>query len=346
MTIHANSRRILLFCLAAVVLVFAAVLLFGSGRAGAQPQQAPSAGCNDLNSGIANGVYTTSHNGGVFLQGERIIITAGPPFNTFLPQDIKLSGPGIPTQTQAITNLTITTTLTYTFPSDTDTLYDVGLFPGSGTATWLVSCEPTPTPPPDASGPVLVGSGGGTVSTGGTPTASDPVTSSVIVPAGVSPGTVTISEGPITTSESGYTLFGQQVQVTVTTTGMTAANPLAIEFKLDGSIIPPGQDESTVAIFKDGTIVPDCDDFPGGTVASPDPCVTVRLLGADLELVVLTSTASTWNFAVDISPVGGVVSLTVGSDSGTPWTPFAFGLGVMLVALTGGAWYARRRWFR
>jgi hypothetical protein len=163
----------------------------------------------------------------------------------------------------------------------------------------------TPTPQtscPVTTGPVAVGQGGGTVSTGTTPTASDPVQTSVVVPAGTSGGDVTISEGPVTTSQSGYTLLGQQVVITTNITGTTPANPLAITFNIDASVIPSGQDETTVAILKNGTPVPNCNTIPPPTL-NPDPCVSSRvaLSGGDIQISVLTSTASTWNFGVAVA---------------------------------------------
>ena len=118
------------------------------------------------------------------------------------------------------------------------------------------------------------------------------------VPAG---GTVTIDEGATTVSSpTGFTFLGQQVDITVDPDG-TIAEPLVLTF----SIFAPGIDPSTIAIFKGDPAVEvaDCAD-PGGTSATPDPCVESRApQGADNALIVVrTSTASPWNFGVSTAP--------------------------------------------
>jgi hypothetical protein len=178
----------------------------------------------------------------------------------------------------------------------------VGFTGAAPTAT--ETATPTPTPAPETTGPVPVDQGGGTVNTGTTPTASDPLETSVTVPAGTSGGTVTVSEGPVTASQAGFTLVGQQVVITTDITGTTASNPLMTVFNLDASVITAGQSQNTVAIFKDATLVPNCLIFPGSTVADHDPCVSNRelLAGEDIRITVLTTTASTWNFGVAATP--------------------------------------------
>jgi hypothetical protein len=142
-------------------------------------------------------------------------------------------------------------------------------------------------------------------------------------------------------------LVGLQVQITVTNSGTTANNPLALTFVLDASIIPPGQDENTIVIFRNGTLVPNCATFPGSTVANPDPCVSDRTLlaGGDVQIKVLTSAASTWNVGVlTAGSVGGIAALTVSnSGSPVPWMPLA-AVVVTALALGAGLWYSRRRW--
>ena len=112
-------------------------------------------------------------------------------------------------------------------------------------------------------------------------------------------GTVTIIERAATPSPPPeFTFLGQEVNITAP--NATAADPLVIKFRLDATLVPPGEDENTIAIFKDGVLVPNCDTFPGSTTAAPDPCVTDRVLlgDGDVEITVLTSTASGWNFGI------------------------------------------------
>jgi cysteine-rich repeat protein len=138
---------------------------------------------------------------------------------------------------------------------------------------------------------------GGTVTTdtqgnGATPT--EPVQTAVTSPAD---GTITITETAATgTPPTGFALVGEQV--TVSAPAATPDVPLILAFLIDASRIPAGADETTIQIFKDGVLVPACAGAPG--VASPDPCVSDRqlLAGGDVQITVLTSTASVWTFAV------------------------------------------------
>ncbi|MCH8920266.1 MAG: DNRLRE domain-containing protein [Chloroflexi bacterium] len=112
-------------------------------------------------------------------------------------------------------------------------------------------------------------------------------------------GTVTIIERAATPSPPPeFTFLGQEVIITAP--NATAADPLVIKFRIDATLVPPGEDENTIDIFKDGVLVPNCDTFPGSTTAAPDPCVTDRVLlgDGDVEITVLTSTASGWNFGI------------------------------------------------
>ncbi len=119
-------------------------------------------------------------------------------------------------------------------------------------------------------------------------------------------GTASISEGSITESPpTGISFLGQEVNITAP--AATADDPLTIVFEIDSSIVPAGEDESTIQISKGGVLVLNCLVFPGSTTASDDPCVSDRaLLGdGDVEITVKTSTASPWNFGVS-TPVVGV----------------------------------------
>jgi hypothetical protein len=56
-------------------------------------------------------------------------------------------------------------------------------------------------------------------------------------------------------------------------------------------------------VTRNGTLVPDCTGAPG--IALPDPCVSSKtpLGGGDVQLTILTSKASAWNFAVKCLPL-------------------------------------------
>ena len=126
-------------------------------------------------------------------------------------------------------------------------------------------------------------------------TPADPVESAVYTP---NPGTVLITEMTATPpSPSGYTLLDQLVQISAPPA--TPDDPLTLWFRIDVSIVPPGQDETTIEVFKDGVLVEGpCSGAPGE--ASPDPCVSYRALlpDGDVEISILTSRASLWTFGV------------------------------------------------
>lgn len=102
--------------------------------------------------------------------------------------------------------------------------------------------------------------------------------------------------GTTDTAPSGYSFVGQQVNITAP--AASAGSPLVLDFRIDASVLAAaGVDASTVDVFRNDTLVADCDTTPT-TVASPDPCVSSRtaLGGGGAELTILTSEASHWNF--------------------------------------------------
>jgi len=112
-------------------------------------------------------------------------------------------------------------------------------------------------------------------------------------------GRVSIVFGPANwTAPNGFVFFGQQV--TISAPAATAADPLVITFRLRASLIPQGQRQRTIEVFKNGVLVSPCTGDTG--VAEPDPCVSGRtaLGGGTILIEVLTSTASEWNFAVAV----------------------------------------------
>lgn len=144
---------------------------------------------------------------------------------------------------------------------------------------------------------------GGTVSSGdGTVDEGDPVETTVTAPSGTS-GEVTITETTVTGEVAdGFVLLGSQVTVT---TNIPTSEPFELTFLLDASVIPDGEDASTITVFKDGVAVPDCADVQEGTY----PCVSVRSTDAttgDVTITVLTPDFSTWTLGVPVLRFGEV----------------------------------------
>ena len=142
-------------------------------------------------------------------------------------------------------------------------------------------------------------SAGGTVTTdaeGDGATPGDPLETWVTTP---NAGTLTLTEGPTSTSTTGYSFLGQQVQITAP--AGTATSPLVLRFHIDASQFQPGQTPANLVILRNGAPVQACTGPVGQAV--PDPCVSSRVtLGdGDGQITVLTSVASLWNFAVPAS---------------------------------------------
>lgn len=237
-------------------------------------------------------------------------ITPGGP--TLTPTPTETPVPPTPTSTE--TPVPPTPTLTATSAPPTDTPTDTPVTP---TDTSPPANTATETAPPPAGMDTNTGSvpAGGTLTTdkeGDGATPGDPVESAVTVPVA---GVVTISEKAIILPDSsGFVFFGQQVNINAPPAD--SQNPMVIVFTLDASIIPSGENETTVMLFKNGALVPEC--LPGGK-AMPDPCVAKRhkLVGPaedDVQLIVLTSNASAWNFGVPAKPDGILLGDVNGDD--------------------------------
>jgi len=153
-------------------------------------------------------------------------------------------------------------------------------------------------------------SAGETVTTdpeGTGPTIADPVETSVTIPTGATGGTVSIEEVPTTeTAPPGFYFIGQQV--TITAPSASVETPLVIVFRINASKVPPEDDEWSIVIFKDGVEVPD---NISTKIASPDPCVSnrTRLPNNDIEITVLTSTASDWGMAIPFRAILAVIDI-------------------------------------
>ena len=138
----------------------------------------------------------------------------------------------------------------------------------------------------------VVEPGAGTFDTGAAPSATEPAVAAVTTTAA---GPVTIQSGPaVATPPGDYTFLDQQFSISA-----PSGSGLTLAFTLDSSIVPAGQDESTITVFRDGVAVADCT-----AALTPDPCVSQRtLLGdGDVQLVVTSSHASRWNFGVQPTP--------------------------------------------
>jgi hypothetical protein len=91
----------------------------------------------------------------------------------------------------------------------------------------------------------------------------------------------------------------------------TPVQPLRITFRLDKSVRPFGiYQVNGIVVFRNGTPVDGCE-APDGR-ALPDPCIAsvTELPDGDVEIVVLTSHASTWNFGVPAQSLAGMVKVT------------------------------------
>jgi len=145
----------------------------------------------------------------------------------------------------------------------------------------------------------------GQVTAGGTLSSipAHPVAAAVTTPVA---GAVSITTSSATdTPPGGYSLLGEQVQITAPQAA--AGDPLVLAFRLDGSLLPAGVAPADVAVFRDGVLVADCT----GAGAVPDPCIASRTMsGDDVVLVVRSSTASRWNLGRQKTPTTTTVPPT------------------------------------
>jgi cysteine-rich repeat protein len=131
-------------------------------------------------------------------------------------------------------------------------------------------------------------------------TASRPIQTAVSIPSAGTAGQVTITQRP--TSSNPAASYYLRVETEITAPNQTASDPLQITFRLDPSIIPPGESVDTIQLFHDGLVVADC---PGAIQAvTDDPCIAARqqLGDGDLQMTLLTSAASVWNIGVAACP--------------------------------------------
>ena len=182
---------------------------------------------------------------------------------------------------------------------------------------------------------------GGAVSSPGSASPTNPIVTTVGLAAaggGVSIVEQTVASIPPT----GYSLLGQEVVIHAPSG--TAADPLRLTFAVDPSSAPAGTLASSVAVFRNGALVPDCSG-PSGT-ASPDPCIAARSDGPPFTFTALTSATSTWSFGVRTPawPFGGFYAPVdnapvVNAAKAGSAIPVKFGLGAArgLGVLTAGS---------
>jgi len=234
------------------------------------------------------------------------------PAHTSTPTTTRTNTPGptsTPTATATFTP-TVTPTLTNTPTiTNTPTRTNTPTVTNTSTRTNTPTVTPTATPRIDkVVGHVPAGGKLSTDSEGDGATAEDPVEVSVTLPSITFPfgADAEINERLVTSpNPAGYLLFGQQVNIKAPSGN--GQDPIIVIFTLDASIVPLGQNENTVEVFKNGARLPRC--LGDGTEAAPDPCVAKRhrLVGpaaGDVAITVLTSTASTWNFGLVAPPQG------------------------------------------
>ena len=91
----------------------------------------------------------------------------------------------------------------------------------------------------------------------------------------------------------GIDFIGQQINIEAP--DGTVEDPIIITFEMHESLVPEGETENSLQIFRNGDVAFDCTDEDGH--ADPDPCVSERALESDqVRFVVLTSRASRWNW--------------------------------------------------
>lgn len=155
----------------------------------------------------------------------------------------------------------------------------------------------------------------GSVSAGGTITSDnegdgatsvDPIETTITSPVA---GSITIHEvTPSQDPPTGVTFLGQQINITAPAS--TADNPYRFVFTTDSSVVPEGTTADNLQVYKNGIIILNCLD--GSGTALPDPCVSSRvtLAGGDLQITVLSSTASAWNFSLGSPNEAPAVTIT------------------------------------
>ena len=232
----------------------------------------------------------------------------------------KVSNDGVPGS--CLNSCSVSTTSTSTTSTTSTTILTVC---GDGMIQGFEQCDDSNTSPGDGCDAICqieettsqsVGAGG-TVSSGTTPTAADPLETSVTTP---NAGTVTIFESSPGAPPAGYEFRGQASIITAPT-ATTSNNPLVLIFRIDASQIRAGENPNTVQVFRSGVLVPPCLGAPNTAV--PEPCVGERTLlaGGDILLRIFATHTSPWTFGYPLCGNGML-------DGGETCDPPAGGCGV------------------
>lgn len=128
------------------------------------------------------------------------------------------------------------------------------------------------------------------------PSPSNPIITSVTVPATADGGSLSIAETSVSEAPSGYTFLGQDI-VIQSSAATDAANPLSITFRVDPAQVP-------VTIFRNGSPITSSCPTPG--IADPTPCIAAG--AGTAEITILTAAASTWNVGIADYVFGGFSS--------------------------------------
>ncbi len=131
------------------------------------------------------------------------------------------------------------------------------------------------------------------------PTTAEPFVASVEVP---DTGSVAIDARTTTApAPTGYTLLGEEFDITYDGPPASDTEPLRITFGIDASVTEP-----SIVPIRDGVPVLACTD-PSGMTAAPDPCFEpiVGAVGTDRSITVRTSHASLWTLGIAVADFSG-----------------------------------------
>ena len=129
--------------------------------------------------------------------------------------------------------------------------------------------------------------------------------------------TIVENNEPTANPPADYELL--ETEVRITAPPATPGDPLRLEFRLDAALVGDIA-AADIAVVRNGVVAAEC---PGDTDAVPyDPCVTSRITepapDGDVVIVVLTSAASTWNFAVAADGTEGDLFLSIDGSEKLP----------------------------
>jgi hypothetical protein len=190
--------------------------------------------------------------------------------------------------------------------------------PGQDSSSWTYGPKPAAI--------AVVGRSGGTVAAKNSLTSTNPLKTSVMVGSTANGGLVSIAQ----TRSAKTAPFGfafPNAQATIAAPRASPDSPLTLKFRLDPSLVS-GAPGATVHVFRSEGArekpieVAQCSSV-GPT--SPDPCVSSETTtpGNPVQITVLTSLASTWNFAFPgFSLTAHKLGTGAGAVTSQPWGLF------------------------